>query len=89
MQEIYDNLIQIKLNKNTIGLIVDYLTDPPVLPYIKELSIKTQYLFNDFGKCIYYSTFFIITTEQIVITECCKFYKHRSGNWDIILKYIV
>ncbi len=32
------------LSKNTSSVIIEYLTDPPPLPYIKELTEITHYM---------------------------------------------
>ncbi len=35
------------LSKNTIGIIIGYLTDPPVLPYLVELQNRTSWIYNN------------------------------------------
>ncbi len=82
MDKTREYLASTNLVKNTIGMIIDYLTDPPVLPYIKELTRKTQSLLYDFDRCRYYSTFFTIDDDD-VISERCILHRHLFGNWDV------
>ncbi len=38
--ELYQYLTITSLNKNTANLIIEYLTDPPALPFLSELNYK-------------------------------------------------
>ncbi len=44
MEVISDHLSTQYLSKNTSGIIIGYLTDPPPLPFVEELTFKTAYI---------------------------------------------
>ncbi len=50
-------LIDMGLVKNVIGIIIDYLTDPPYLPYIDELKKKTYPIARETDWC--YNRYYI------------------------------
>jgi uncharacterized protein YneR len=58
------------LVRNTIGVVIAYLTDPPILPYIDELEEKTEHIREITHDYWYYSNsevkFDIITTYHNV-----------------------
>ncbi len=73
------------LVKNTTNMIVDYLTDPPVLPFINELILKTIYLrLNDTIVC--YSNYYIIMGDKF--GRRLKIF--RSGaEWEVRVDYTI
>ncbi len=46
------------LNKNTIGVIIGYLTDLPKLPFINQLLFNTRWIKKDDG-AYYYNNYYI------------------------------
>ncbi len=34
-------------SKNTTSIIINYLTDPPILPYLEELQYRTRCVYRD------------------------------------------
>jgi hypothetical protein len=50
--EIYKNST---LNKNVSTLVVEYLTDPPALPFLRELNNETSPLRYDLGLYLFYT----------------------------------
>ncbi len=60
----------ILLNKNVSKIIVDYLTDPPTLPYLNELTNKTQNIASDPDWCYdrYYIDIMNLTRRKLMIT---------------------
>ncbi len=51
-------LLSAVLVKNTANVIIDYLTDPPVLPFVDELTCKTRYIQWQTEDLICYSTYY-------------------------------
>ncbi len=78
-----DKYIQCQIgNKNVSSVVIDYLTDPPVLPYLEELIARTCVIHNDLIRCTYYSDFYFHYGE--VVYESCCIYPTRNGNWLIV-----
>jgi hypothetical protein len=73
---IFDRL----LNKNTVGIVIGYLTDPPALPYLKELRRRTFGIYNDKDWC--YEKYYVnsITEDKQRIKAKIRFY-NRRGDW--------
>ncbi len=46
-----NEIIDTGLVKNIRGIIINYLTDPPILPYIDELRLKTELISRDNDWC--------------------------------------
>jgi hypothetical protein len=71
------------LNKNTIGVIIGYLTDPPVLPYLKELIDKTRDIYKDFEVCVYYSDYYLAHGQKSTQGGKVWIYK-PSKRWSVV-----
>ncbi len=71
------------LSKNTTGLIIGYLMDPPELPYLKELENRTRFILKDNDYC--YSNHYIrkglSNIERIDYKPCIIFMRPDFGNW--------
>lgn len=53
------NIIQEYLNTNVSKIIIDYLTPLPTLPFLNELLIETNYIYNDIEGWRYYENYVI------------------------------
>jgi hypothetical protein len=52
-----DHILSSYLSKNTTGVIIGYLTDPPSLPYLKELLYRTSFTLNGTQGYIFYDNY--------------------------------
>ncbi len=59
-------------NKNVSTLVIEYLTDPPRLPFLDQLINTTSYLLSSTNKCIFYNNHYYII---------------RSGKFDLKVKF--
>jgi hypothetical protein len=80
-------LLSTVLVKNTANVIVDYLTDPPVLPFIDELMDKTQNIEWRNDECMYYSTYYISTYGYGIRRAISKIH-YLNNRWKISSNYL-
>jgi hypothetical protein len=52
------------LSKNTASIIIEYLTDPPPLPFNQELIRKTFKIRNHIDQCWFYNSGCVYTRDR-------------------------
>ncbi len=86
MTEILNTL----LNKNTSNIVIGYLIDPPVLPYLDELLTRTLRISEDPDWC--YNRYFVSYADRYKHKGMAKIYftnKHtEEWNVRIIMLYV-
>jgi hypothetical protein len=53
MEEI-NAILNASLNRNTAKMVIDFITEPPKLPFIDELKTETQYIYQDTIRFVFY-----------------------------------
>ncbi len=83
-----DELLLKYLNKNVYNIIIDYLTDLPILPYIDELHRETELISHDNDWCYlnYYirkirENQLIYTTREYRVNEIPKIKYSCASKW--------
>ncbi len=77
-------LLDTNLNKNVKNIIIDYLTDPPVLPFIGELIYNTASIFDDVQRFWFYTnsyTWQYDNNRSIVISNPYKIGFSHAFKW--------
>ncbi len=71
MSDLYQAIIKNStLNKNVSTLVESYLLDPPVLPFLRELKIKTYILFVDSERYWSYQKYYINMSNGLIVEYC-------------------
>jgi hypothetical protein len=77
------NLLTRFLSKNTAGIVIDYLTDPPPLPYLTQLKNMTLSIYQDTNQ--YYSyqhhTIIICNNQKSIWESVIIYGKHN--HWQV------
>ncbi len=80
--ELSDYLSTCVLSKNTTSIIIGYLTDPPALPFITELLLKTDDLNYILNHYYYYQNKFIrfgVNMDKTNRRSCIRQFKDEYG----------
>jgi hypothetical protein len=74
-------LLEYHLGRNVSSIIIGYITDPPVLPFLDELYGETLYVFYD--TCTYwsYDNFYIEIIDNRYFKGKLKIRYDRYDKW--------